>query len=219
MDSTVRNVFQMMIILFLGISLIQTAAAEEKYDYEKINLQSANGWYNSDAGFFKADGKKAVVFVPGMNFSYTSWSFLADQLQKKKIASLCLGNQSEHIILAAITFLEKKGFDRIGLVGGSAGGGSVLTTLAKNPKPNINLVVALAPYLGKPVQNKKIKKLFVAASEDTFVSLSEMQSLYDKSDDPRTLKVYEGSAHAQQLFETEYKDELIPLILDFIMNE
>ena len=185
--------------------------------YEVIKLTSSDG--ESDAAFFNAETRQAAVFVPGAVFSKESWFFIAGQLQPLKIASLSLNGKSAPHVLSAIAFLKNRGFEKITLVGGSMGGGAVLSALKENTDESVRKMVALAPYGGVPVKNPKIRKLFIVAKADSLGSYSHVRELYQDSSDPKILKEYDGTEHAQHMFKGRHKEDLTSTVIDFIQSE
>ncbi len=187
--------------------------------YEKVTLASEDGLYVVQADYFKAKDKRAVILVPGARFSSSSWFFIAEKLQQMGISSISIDGSSVPNVLAAISFLKKQGFEHIALVGGSMGGGSVLSALKKNKNSQIKKVVVLAPYGGEPIKDETIKKLFIVAENDNLGIFDQVKANYENSNDPKVLKIYDGSEHAQHLFKTKYKKELTELIITFIAGQ
>ena len=79
-------------------------------------------------------------------------------------------------------------------------------------------MVVLAPYGGKPILNDKIQKLFIAGKKDFVVDYTDIKYLHKKSAEPKKMQIYKSSGHAQELFESAFREELIKLITDFISN-
>ena len=75
-------------------------------------------------------------------------------------------------------------------------------------------MILLAPAGGSGIVNKSIKKLFVVSKEERL--FSQVNKIYNESSQPKELKVYAGSFHAQHMFKAKYSDELTSLIIDFI---
>lgn len=117
-------------------------------------------------------------------------------------------------ISGAVDFLEKKGFEQIALVGGSMGGTAILRALGRKVNPRIDKVALLAPAGGEAIKSRTIKKLFVVAEKDRFYS--GVHTLYTASSEPKELKLYAGSAHAQHIFKTEYGADLANFIIYFL---
>ena len=84
-------------------------------------------------------------------------------------------------------------------------------TLVKSP---ITKVVLLAPAGGSPIKSDKTDKLFVVSKEEGLYD--RVKSIYTDSSEPKKIKEYAGSAHAQHMFKEDYANELISLILEFV---
>ena len=48
---------------------------------------------------------------------------------------------------------------------------------------------------------------------------NRVMTIYDASANPKQIKVYPGDTHAQHLFKTDVRDELIERIINFIIPE
>jgi len=191
--------------------------SEVDINYKELKIKSESG-IESDIAFFDGGKEMAVIFAPGASFSKESWYFLAERLQKEKIASVSLNTGSVTDVLNGIDFLKKNGFEKISLVGGSVGGVGVLEASNKLTGKVIDKIVVIAPFGGNPVKDKNISKLFIVAEDDMMSSSAEVYRLYDNSSYPKEYKEYPSSNHAQRLFETEHKEALIEVIIDFIRD-
>jgi len=111
-----------------------------------------------------------------------------------------------------------KGVEKIAIIGASAGGAGVLYTLRDTPDPLVDKVVLLAPAGGPPLQNNIIRKLFIVAEDDMISSSAEVYKLYKSSSDPKLYRELKGSGHAQRLFDSKEKENMVQLIIQFIQN-
>ena len=187
--------------------------------YEEIKINLEDGTELSTA-YFDGVEKLVVIFVPGGIASKENYYFLAKHLQNIDVAAILLDDRSEYAILGAVDFSIQKGFEKIVLVGGSIGAGTILTTikytLTESQKTLIEKIILIGPYSGSALQTNKIKKLFIAAENDSISPLSGIQKLYEDTSGPKILKVYEGSSHAEQLFDSKHRDDIAHTIVDFI---
>lgn len=215
--------FNRFVFLFtLSIVLNGPAAGAELF--ELVNFDTDDGG-RIEASLFKAGDDKAVVFAHGGVFNKESWYFLAEEFQRSGVTALSIdfrgyGNskggstpKKMYDVLGAISLLRERGFEDINVVGGSMGGAAVLVALAKNSIP-INKVVLLAPAGGPAITSATTDKLFVVSADERV--FSGVEAIYDASAEPKHIHIYPGSTHAQHLFKTEVRDELVERILNFI---
>jgi dienelactone hydrolase len=177
------------------------------------------GTAETEAAFFPAKSDRAVVLAPGAMFSKESWYFLAERFQKMGISSVALDSGSTPDLLNGIAYLQKMGVEKIAIIGASAGGAGVLFTLQEQKiAPGVDTVILLAPAGGKPLKKKNIRKLFIVAEDDMISSSAEVYNLYDDSADPKVYHELKGSDHAQRLFDSDLRETVIQLIIDFIVQ-
>ena len=172
----------------------------------------------SKVDYFAGINRRAVIFAPGAMFSKESWHFLALRFQELGIGSVALNSGATVDLLNSIAFLKGKGAEKIAIVGASAGGAAVLYALRESPGTMVDTVVLLAPAGGAPLQNEMIRKLFIVAEDDMISSSAEVYKLYKGSSDPKLYRELKGSNHAQRLFDSKQKENVIQLIIDFIQN-
>ncbi len=180
-----------------------------------------------EASFFKGKSQDfVVIFAHGAIFNKESWYFLAEKLQNKGIASLSIDfrgygnskkgttNKKSLDILGAIDYLKDKGFNSIAIVGGSMGGAAVLSALNTKTDSVIKKAVLLAPAGGAGIASKFIKKLIIVSKNEGL--FKKVNTIFNESSQPKQLKIYPGSYHAQHMFKSAYSNELISLIIDFL---
>jgi len=192
--------------------------------YELVNFDTEDGG-RIEAAFFEASRSKVVIFAHGAIFNKESWYFLAEAFQHKGVSALSIdfggyGNSTSgstakkmYDILGAIAYLDEQGFTDVNVVGGSMGGAAVLSALSNNSIP-INKVVLLAPAGGPAIVSTASDKLFVVSEKEGM--FSGVMAIYNASAEPKQIKIYPGNAHAQHLFKTDVRDELIERIINFI---
>lgn len=195
------------------------------YNFKLITYQTKDN-ASIEAALFEGKKDFVVVFAHGAVFNKESWYFMAKKLQSKGIASLCIDfrgygnsttgntNNKAYDILGAITYVKKQGFKNIALVGGSMGGRAVLNALAMKKDKGIKKVVLLSPAGGVAITDKSIKKLFVVSQSEPL--FPRVKKIFDESFEPKQLKVFKGSYHAQNMFKAPYSEELTTIILDFL---
>jgi alpha-beta hydrolase superfamily lysophospholipase len=179
-----------------------------------------------EASYFEGNKDLVVIFAHGAVFNKESWYFMAEELQKEGISFLSIdfrgygnskkGNTDKKSldILGAVDFLKNKGYKNIVIVGGSMGGAAILNALNTKTDPFIKKVVLLSPAGGDTIASSSIEKLFIVSKGERL--FSRVNTIYNNSTQPKKLKIFSGSFHAQHMFKAEYSSKLITLILDFI---
>jgi alpha-beta hydrolase superfamily lysophospholipase len=179
-----------------------------------------------EASFFNAGNSKAVIFAHGAIFNKESWYFLAEAFQRKGVSALSIdfrgyGNSTSgsttnkmYDILGAISYLREQGFTEINLLGASMGGVAVLSALSNISIP-IDKVLLLAPAGGPAIESTASDKLFIVSESERM--FSSVMAIYNASAEPKQIKIYPGNSHAQHLFKTDVRDELIERIINFIV--
>lgn len=211
--------------MLLSAILLFSAIGSEGSTFRTVTFATDDGG-TIGGSLFVAKQNRAVVFAHGAAFNKESWYSLAERLQKEGITALAIdfrgygnsrpGRTAElyRDLLGALGYLEKEGCQHISLVGGSMGGAAILRALGHTVDPRIESVILLAPAGGDPSKSTTVRKLFVVAEQDRF--RATVSTLYDGSAEPKQLKVYSGSAHAQHLFKTEHGKDLTSLIVHFL---
>jgi len=202
-------------LFFIQGATTALSAPNDKSNPDFIEVTLRQGAASTDGAFFAGSSKKAVIMVPGAKYNKESWYFLARHFQTIEISSLALDSGGE--LPEAIRFIQQKGFKHISVIGGSAGGEAVINEINNSAKNVFEKMVVLAPYGGDPIKDGKLQKLFIIGKKDWVVDYYDIDYLHKKSAEPKKLQVYKkSSAHAQELFETGSRDDLISLIVDFI---
>ena len=199
-------------LIFFGAT-VSVSAPDDDYNFIEVTLKK--GATSADGAYFEGSSDHAIIMVPGAKFNKDSWYFLAKRFQAVGIASLAIDSGS--FLDEAINFVQKKGAQQISVIGASAGGEAVINAINSSAKNVFTKMVALAPYDGKPIKEGKLQKLFIIGKKDFVVDYYDIDYLHKKSSEPKQIQVYKkSSAHAQELFETDLRDELINLIIDFV---
>jgi esterase/lipase len=222
---TNKYIFTLFFSLFL-ISFTTQSVMATSNGFELITYTTQDNGV-IEASFFKGGERNlAVIFAHGAIFNKESWYFLAEKLQSKGIASLSIDfrgygnskkgttNKKSLDILGAIDYLKSKGFNSIAIVGGSMGGAAVLSALNTKNDSVIKKVILLAPAGGAGITSTTIKKLLIVSKDEGL--FKRVNTIYNESTQPKELKVYPGSYHAQHMFKSDYKNDLISLIIEFL---
>lgn len=218
-----KNVISGIVLVVLS-SFNLSAISEPLEKFVKVEFGTEDG-ATIHASLFEANTKKAVIFAHGAIFDKESWYFLAEKFVLQNVTALAIdfrgygkskgGSTSKKMydIIGAINYLRSQGFSDINIVGGSMGGAAVLNALTIIKEP-VNKVALLASAGGMPIASSETEKLFIVSKEEGFYS--RVINVYQESSEPKELKEYNGSAHAQHMFKEDYADELALFILNFI---
>lgn len=197
--------------------LTPTSYAQQKYEdvtFQYNGAEKAASLIKRNAAFFKADGKKAVILAHQAGAEKEGWYFLSEIFQQKGMASLALQRTGTEDVLGGIDYLKSQGYTDISLLGASLGGGSIMRAMDVRSSPEISRVVLLAPGPGPALQNQKILKLVIVARQDFYSKRA--YDAYRESTEPKILKEYPGHDHAQKLFETRHREDLITTVVKFL---
>jgi pimeloyl-ACP methyl ester carboxylesterase len=186
-----------------------------------LNTNVDDALYVSDAAYFPAKGKRAVVWVPGYIFSKESWFKMAKSLQAEGVASMAISGNSVGNVRSALQQLARRGHKDFTLVGGSRGAKAILNMVDQVSTTSfVTGVVTLSAVGGSPIDdfNRSVpfRKLFIVSEEEKH--MGTVQTLYDESKEPKKLVVIPGTAHAQFLFYGPDKAEVEALIKNFILQ-
>lgn len=219
-----KKIIYITLLILFNFLNNQELKSQNKFELIKFNTEDGG---IIEASFFSSQTKKVVIFAHGAVFNKESWYFLAKKFQNQNIASLSIdfrgygnsqaGNSNKKLfdILGAITYLKNHGFEDINIIGSSMGGAAVLSALPLTT-PSLNKIVLMAPAGGPPVKLEKTDKLFIVSKGESMYS--RIKTIYDKSNNPKKIKEFQGNTHAQHLFKSEYADELEVLIIEFISS-
>ncbi len=157
------------------------------------------------------EGDYGVVLAHGAAFDASSWEGQAVAIADQGATVIAVENIAPEAIAAAVSALEDDGLSDVALVGGSAGADAILQLLSDEPEI-ADLVITLA--VNAEVDGiGEAPKLFIVSEEDpvadTSIALAENASGSDNR-----LEVLPGSAHAQNIFDTDQGDAALQLILD-----
>lgn len=156
------------------------------------------------------DGDCGVVLVPQINLDRGSWKPQASALAERGYLALAIDEDPENrwqSALGAAQYLRSEaGVSRVVLIGASSGGEAVVRATA-NAELSIAGVVTLSAGGGADVAGElEGEKLFVVSEDDDDRFVRVARKLHDGASEPKTLKVYAGSAHGQGIFESHGDD-------------
>jgi pimeloyl-ACP methyl ester carboxylesterase len=193
-----------------------------------------------DGGLIYADlygeGDRGVVLAHGGRFDKASWEKQARRLAKAGFRVLAIDFRGYgesrgpgdtdplaaplHLdVLAAVRYLRSTGAKTVSVVGASMGGAAAADASIRAPG-EIDRLVLLAAWASGPPEKLTGAKLFIVARDDTrgdgVARLTRIREQYEKAPAPKELVVFDGSAHAQFLFESDQGERLTGEILRFL---
>lgn len=122
-------------------------------------------------------------------------------------------------ILAAAGTLRQQGARTVAVIAGSAGGGGASQAACNEPRA-LDRLVLLAPMSIDTPRCVGGPKLIVIARDDVGSGdrprLRELESQVLQMPEPKTLIVFEGSAHGQRLFQSPDASSLRQKVLAFL---
>jgi beta-lactamase regulating signal transducer with metallopeptidase domain len=188
---------------------------------ELLNTSVDYDLYVSDAAYFPAKGKRAVVWVPGFIFNKESWFKMAKSLQAEGVASMAISGNSVNNVRSALQQLARRGHKDFILVGGSRGAKAILNMVDRVFTTSfVTGVVTMSAVGGNPIddfnRSVPLRKLFIVSEKEKH--MGTVQALYDESMEPKKLVVIPGKAHAQFLFYGPDKAKVEALIKNFILH-
>lgn len=215
--------------LFVGLSFATVAAAQKTVSFT-----------TEDGGVVFADvygeGERAVVLAHGGPFNKESWEKQARILAAAGFRALALdfrgygrskgpGDATPmdaplHLdVLAAVRYLRTNGAKTVSIVGGSMGGSAAGDASIASQPGEIDRVVFLGAAPNLPAEKLKCPSLFIVARDDANADgprLPGIRAQYEKVPEPKKLIILDGSAHAQNLFQTGQAGRVMREILLFL---
>jgi pimeloyl-ACP methyl ester carboxylesterase len=193
-----------------------------------------------DGGLVHADlygtGERGVVLAHGGRFDKESWGKQARALATAGFRVLAIDfrgyGQSRgpgdsdpmsaplHFdVLAAVRYLRKAGAKTVSVVGASMGGGASGDASIASEPGDIDRLVLLGAAPNGPAEKLKAPTLFIVARDDASADgprLPKIRAQYEKAPQPKELIIFDGSAHAQYLFQTNQAERVMQEILRFL---
>ncbi len=205
---------------------------------EQVSFTSEDG-VKLAGRFYPADGGTAVIFTHMGLTDQSSWQDFAAQVANQGIPALtfdfrcygvseCAGsNLMLHLkdMNAAIDFLRGRGYQSMICVGASLGSNVCAAIALREELAGMVLIAGQKPtrMAGKSfpesLVDPEMPKLYIVTEQDRFEPVrADIREMYDQSPEPKQLKVFPGTAHGTELFDTQYADEFRQVLLDFIID-
>jgi len=206
------------------------------FGQEQVTFQLLDGKGQIQADLY-GHGARGVVLAHGGQFNKESWKQQAETLAQSGFLVLSIrfrgdgfnpdgspgafGSTPDNTadILAAASYLHRRGAKTVSAVGASMGGDAVGEADAASKPGTFDRIVILGSSGGDSPEKLNGRKLFVVARNDANsdgLRLPEISRHYDRAPQPKKLVLLEGSAHTQFLFNTDQGQRLMDEILRFL---
>ena len=182
------------------------------------------------------DGDRGVVLAHGGRFTKESWQPQAESLVRAGFRVLAFDfrgfgkshgpgdtdmySAPTHLdVLAAVRYLRKNGAKTVSVMGESFGGSAAADASIASQPGEIDRLILLAAEGNGPAERIKSPLLVIVARDDASGEgsrLPRIRAWFDKAPEPKQLIFFDGSAHAQFLFQSEQADHVMKEILRFL---
>lgn len=158
------------------------------------------------------DGEHGALLAHGAAFDAASWQEQAERIVAKGFTVLALEDIGSDGLVAGDTYLrEQRSVQDVAFVGASAGADSMLSLLVEKPEL-ANQLILLSP--NRVVEGLGSQpKLFIASEDEPVADVSSKLAA-TASGEQNEAKIVPGSAHAQNLFDSDQADVVVGAILE-----
>ena len=165
----------------------------------------------TDGGALRwGDGEYGVVLAHGAAFDAASWEDQATAMAEQGATVIAVEDISTDGIKAAVDELRGDGIADVALVGGSAGADAILQLASQEPDLPDQLIL-LSP--NRTVDGLGSEpKLFIASEDESVAKVSTELAESAPGDDNEAV-LLPGSAHAQNIFDTDQAGALLDAML------
>lgn len=174
-------------------------------------------------GSLYGDGDCGIVLVPQINLDRGSWSEQANTLTEEGYLVLAIDEDPDdrvNSILGAVDYLtDEHSITQSVLIGASSGGEAVVKANATAPNRPIAGTVAISPGGGADqAADLQGRLLFAVSRGDDSRFVETTRQLHQNAPDPKELAEYDGSAHGQDIFDTDHGDDLMERITNLLSS-
>ena len=157
-------------------------------------------------------GAYGVVLAHGAAFDAASWNELAVRIAAQDSTVVAVEDISAQGIVNAVNYLrDEQGLTTVALVGGSLGADAILRVTSAMPGLPDQLIL-LSPNVAQDGLGVS-PKLFIASEGEPLVDVARELARSAAGDDNEAL-IIPGSAHAQNIFDTDQAEPVTQVILD-----
>lgn len=199
-------------------------------NFKEVTFNSADG--GKVQGSLFGSFPDVVILAHGKVFNKESYYDLCDVFLKNKISSLAFDFRGYGIskpgsgglnaygedIIGAVNFTKKFDFVKsISLLGSSMGGAAVLNASKLYTPAEIKSVIALSPVAIEDVGFIDVPIHYIGTEGEQFAEGINKMFIHTKS--PKTIHLFKGTAHGQNIFGTDAREELISLLISYIKED
>ena len=200
--------------LLLGAACGSDSGPAETGEGDTAATTTAGERIDTDVGeaLLWGDGDSGVVLAHGAAFDAESWTDQATQIAAEGTTVVAVEDISPEGIEAAVTYLkDERGIAGVALIGASAGADGILDLVSQQPDLPDQLIV-LSPT--SVVDGLGVSpKLFIASEDEPVADVSTEMADTAEGDDNEAI-ILPGSAHAQNIFDTDQAEPTMTAILD-----
>lgn len=196
------------LLLVLGLLLPFTACGGD----DTARSDAPNAAADGDVRTW-GDGDYGVVLAHGAAFDAASWEEQATAIAEEGATVVAVEDISPEAIAGAVEQLRADGATGVALVGGSAGADAILRLLGEQPDL-ADQVILLSPNTTVDGLGDQ-PKLFVASEDEAVADVSRELASSAPGDDNEAL-ILPGSAHAQNIFDTDQGGPALDAVLERI---
>lgn len=200
--------------LLLGAACGSDSGPAETGEGDTAATTTAGERIDTDVGeaLLWGDGDSGVVLAHGAAFDAESWTDQATQIAAEGTTVVAVEDISPEGIEAAVTYLkDERGIAGVALIGASAGADGILDLVSQQPDLPDQLIVlspnSVVDGLGES------PKLFIASEDEPVADVSTEMADTAEGDDNEAI-ILPGSAHAQNIFDTDQAEPTMTAILD-----
>jgi len=176
-------------------------------------------------------GARGVVLAHGARFDKGSWAKEANEIANAGFRVVAIDfrgygkskggadskpgfNDMYMDVLAAVRYLRENGANSVAVIGASMGGGASANAVVNGKPGEIDRLILLAHAPIDHPERITGPKLFIVSTDDPIAP--KVKEQYGKAPEPKHLEVFDGSAHAQFLFTTAHRDQVMRDMLNFL---
>lgn len=157
------------------------------------------------------EGDRGVVLAHGAAFDAASWAEQATLIADEGFTVVAVEDISPEAIGGTVDALRDEGIEDVTLIGGSAGADGILRLAADQPDLPSALIL-LSPNLVVEGLGTE-PKLFIASEDEAVADVSPQLAAVSAGSQNEAV-LLPGSAHAQNIFDTDQKEPVEQMILD-----